>query len=237
MGSFVTIFSTGRMFGPAAVFFFAVALASASVAGAAAPPRPGEFDICQGCHGVNGQGNAELGAPRIAGLDAQYIGRQLANFRDGQRGGGDSFGEQMITIASTLDDTTIGRLSAYVSALPETEVTRTLKGDTRAGQSTFATCAACHGANGEGNASLGGPRLAGMSDWYLARQFSAFASGKRGAAPGDMSGVTMRAIAGNMKNERAVRDVVAYAASLQLPAAAASKECVKAAGGTCGSSH
>lgn len=225
------------MSGLAAGLLLAVALASAPGAGAASPPRPGEFDICQGCHGVNGQGNAELGAPRIAGLDAQYIGRQLANFRDGRRGTGDSFGEQMTTIASMLDDTTIGRLSAYVSTMPELEVTSTLKADTRAGQSTFTTCAACHGAQGEGNAALGGPRLAGMSDWYLARQFAAFASSKRGATAGDERGATMRGIAESMKNERAVRDVIAYAASLQLPAAAASKECANRAEGTCGSSR
>jgi cytochrome c oxidase subunit 2 len=118
---------------------------------------------------VNGQGNAELGAPRIAGLDAQYIGRQLADFRDRRRGTGDSFGEQMITIASVLDETTIGRLSAYVSTLPEAAAPPTLKGDRKAGESAFTTCAACHGARAEGNADLGAPRLAGMSDWYLAR--------------------------------------------------------------------
>ena len=88
-------------------------------ADAAAPPRPAEFDICQGCHGVNGQGNAELGAPRIAGLDAQYIGRQLTDFRDRRRGASDSFGEQMIAITAMLDEATIGRLSAYVGAMPE----------------------------------------------------------------------------------------------------------------------
>lgn len=204
---------------------------------AASPPRPGEFDICQGCHGVNGQGNAELGAPRIAGLDAQYIGQQLANFRDGRRGAGDTFGEQMITIAAMLDDTTIGRLSAYVSAMPEQAAPSVVKGDRQAGQATFATCAACHGPQGEGNPALGGPRLAGMSDWYLVRQFSAFASGQRGAAPGDERGASMRAIAGSLRSERAVRDVIAYAASLHIPAAATSSECADPAGGLCGSSR
>lgn len=233
----MTIFNAEGMPGWAAGLLLAVALAGAPGAWAASPPRPGEFDICQGCHGVNGQGNVELGAPRIAGLDAQYIGQQLANFRDGRRGAGDSFGAQMIAIAAMLDDTTIGRLSAYVGAMPELTVPWTLKGDQRAGQSTFATCAACHGPNGEGNATLGGPRLAGMSDWYLARQFSAFASGKRGATAGDERGATMRGIAGSLKNERAVRDVIAYAVSLQVPTTVASKECADRAEGTCGSSR
>lgn len=215
----------------AAGLFLAAALAGASGAAAASPPRPGEFDICQGCHGVNGQGNAELGAPRIAGLDAQYIGRQLTDFRERRRGASDSFGEQMIAITAMLDETTIGRLSAYVGAMPEIEAPRTLQGDRKAGESTFAICAACHGAHGEGNAAQGAPRLAGMSEWYLARQFSSFASGKRGAA-GDERGAAMRAIADSMKNEQAVRDVIAYAASLHAPLA-----CADRAGGACASSR
>lgn len=225
----MTTFSAARMRVLAAGLFLAAALAPAPGAGAA-PPRPGEFDICQGCHGVNGQGNAELGAPRIAGLDAQYVGRQLADFRDRRRGAGDSFGEQMITIASMLDETTIGRLSAYVGTMPERQAPPTWQGDRKAGESAFTTCAACHGAHAEGSAALGAPRLAGMSDWYLARQFSAFASGKRGA---DERGAAMRAIADSMKSEQAVRDVIAYAASLQAPATA----CGNGTGGACDSSR
>ncbi len=233
----MTIFKAGRTPERAAGLLLTVMLGGTPGVQAASPARPGEFDICQGCHGVNGQGNAELGAPRIAGLDAQYIGQQLANFRDGRRGAGDTFGAQMITIAAMLDDTTIGRLSAYISAMPEQAAPPVLKGDRRAGQATFATCAACHGSQGEGNPALGGPRLAGMSDWYLVRQFSAFASGKRGAAAGDDRGASMRAIAETLKSERAVRDVIAYAASLQVPATATSNECADAAGEPCGSSR
>ncbi|HEY6644144.1 c-type cytochrome [Povalibacter sp.] len=232
----MTIFKAGRRPDLVAGFLLVVMLGGAPGARAAAPPRPAEFDICQGCHGVNGQGNAELGAPRIAGLDAQYIGQQLANFRDGRRGAGDSFGPQMVAIAAMLDDTIIGRLSAYVSAMPEQAAPRMLKGDERAGRAAFVTCAACHGPHGEGNAVMGGPRLAGMSDWYLVRQLSAFASGKRGTAAGDERGATMRAIAESLKSERAVRDVISYAASLQISAATTSKECGDRAGETCGSS-
>jgi cytochrome c oxidase subunit II len=215
----VTIFGAGRRSFLAAGLWL-VALAGAAAAGAAAPPRPAEFDVCQGCHGVNAQGNAELGAPRIAGLDAQYIGRQLADFRDERRGTADSFGRQMITIAAMLDDAAIARLSSYISALPEVELRRVLSGDPGSGQSAFATCAACHGAGGEGNARLAAPRLRGMSDWYLQRQFAAFAAGNRGTAVGDERGAAMRSIAASMSDEQSVRDVIAYAASLQPPSKA-----------------
>lgn len=40
-------------------------------------------------------------------------------------------------------------------------------------------CIACHGAQGEGNAASGFPRLAGLDAGYLQTQMEAFASGKR----------------------------------------------------------
>jgi thiosulfate dehydrogenase len=40
-------------------------------------------------------------------------------------------------------------------------------------------CISCHGANGEGNAAAGFPRLAGLSETYLAAQLTAFADGTR----------------------------------------------------------
>jgi thiosulfate dehydrogenase len=40
-------------------------------------------------------------------------------------------------------------------------------------------CISCHGANGEGNAAAGFPRLAGLSEPYLAAQLAAFADGSR----------------------------------------------------------
>lgn len=208
-----------------------------------APPRPMEFDICQGCHGVFAQGNAELGAPRLAGLDPPYLGRQLADYRDRRRGAseGDAHGAQMVQIASLLDDTAIGRLSAYIGAMPEVETPQTIGGNAKAGASIYAACAACHGANGEGGASLGAPRLAGMSDWYLLRQFAGFASGPRGTAPGDDRGAAMRAVTATVVGDQAVRDVIAFAVSLPGPAARAGTDaaaaCNDAKAGACVSSR
>lgn len=233
-------FHAERMRVLAAGFIAAMGLATSCGVRAAAPPsRPTEFDICQGCHGVFAQGNAELGAPRIAGLDAQYLGRQLADFRDRRRGSGagDTFGAQMATIASMLDDTTIGRLAAYVSAMPEVQVSTSIGGDGKAGQATYTTCAACHGVNGEGSVSLGAPRLAGMTDSYLARQFAAYASGMRGSAAGDDRGAAMRGITAGVKGDKAVRDVISYAVSLPGPATLSATACADQPAGTCDSSR
>ena len=56
--------------------------------------------------------------------------------------------------------------------------------DVAAGAAAYAVCAACHGANAEGNQSLNAPKLAGQPGWYLARQVHNFKQGLRGGAPG-----------------------------------------------------
>jgi cytochrome c oxidase subunit 2 len=59
---------------------------------------------CGSCHGTRAEGNAALKAPRLAGLDAAYIKRQFAHFRDGVRGTNaqDIPGRQMAMMARTL---------------------------------------------------------------------------------------------------------------------------------------
>lgn len=59
---------------------------------------------CGACHGGAAEGNAALQAPRLAGLDATYIKRQFANFRDAIRGTDpqDIPGRQMAMMARTL---------------------------------------------------------------------------------------------------------------------------------------
>ena len=59
---------------------------------------------CGACHGGAAEGNPALKAPRLAGLDAAYIKRQFAHFRDGVRGTDpqDVPGRQMAMMAKTL---------------------------------------------------------------------------------------------------------------------------------------
>jgi cytochrome c553 len=59
---------------------------------------------CGACHGGAAEGNPALKAPRLAGLDAAYIKRQFANFRDGVRGTDlqDVPGRQMALMAKAL---------------------------------------------------------------------------------------------------------------------------------------
>jgi cytochrome c oxidase subunit 2 len=59
---------------------------------------------CGACHGGAAEGNPTLKAPRLAGLDAAYIKRQFAHFRDEVRGTDpqDIPGRQMAMMARTL---------------------------------------------------------------------------------------------------------------------------------------
>lgn len=55
-------------------------------------------------------------------------------------------------------------------------------------------CQQCHGAAGEGNASLKTPSIAGQPAWYLNEQLNKFRRGHRGTDPRDLTGQQMRAI-------------------------------------------
>ena len=59
---------------------------------------------CGACHGGKAEGNPALNSPRLVGLDATYIKRQFAHFREGVRGTNprDLPGRQMAMMAKTL---------------------------------------------------------------------------------------------------------------------------------------
>lgn len=94
-------------------------------------------------------------------------------------------------------------------------------GDAAAGQALYATCAACHGQQGEGNPALNAPALAGQADWYIVRQLQYFKAGIRGTDPNDTFGMQMRPMAMTLATDQAVADVAAYINT--LPAADAKR--------------
>ncbi len=88
-----------------------------------------------------------------------------------------------------------------------------------AGQAQYAVCAACHGAQGEGNQALNGPKLAGQQAWYIERQLKYFKQGVRGG-DGDINGQTMAPMANMLADDNAIRNMAAYIVSLpDTPAA------------------
>lgn len=181
------------------------------------------FAPCVTCHGATAEGNRNVRAPRIAGLPEWYVAQQLRNFRMGRRGASeaDVYGAQMARAAEQLwDDREVTRVAAYVATLPSGDGEPTLRGKVSRGREAFATCAACHGLAGEGNAALRAPPLRGLDDWYLVGQLTAFRIGLRGTHAEDVSGQQMRAAAATLTDEQALTDLAAYIGTLREDARA-----------------
>ncbi len=175
------------------------------------------FAVCAACHAAQGEGNPALHAPKLAGQEEWYLIRQLNYYKQGVRGAheDDTYGRQMAPMASTLvDDAAIRNVAAYIQTLPDKPAPTTLAGDVKKGKRLYRNCAACHGAHGEGIWSMNAPRLAGMSDWYLAQQLQHFKQGVRGAHRQDRYGLQMRLMAEIATDDQAVNDVVTYINSL-----------------------
>jgi len=82
--------------------------------------RGGKLDqgmpACTGCHSPNGAGNAAAGFPHLGGQHAQYIAKQLTDFREGNRtNDGDTL--VMRSIAAKLSNKDIEAVSNYVQGL------------------------------------------------------------------------------------------------------------------------
>ena len=175
------------------------------------------FALCATCHGPGAQGNPALNAPKLAGQPGWYLARQLRNFRQGLRGSapGDDVAAQMRAIALTLDDDKIDDVVAHITALPHEAAPSTVRGDAERGKALFTTCAYCHGPAGQGIWSTNAPRLAGMSDWYLARQLKNFQHGLRGRDPQDFYGAQMALVSRSVAIDPAIDDLVSYINTLR----------------------
>jgi cytochrome c oxidase subunit 2 len=178
------------------------------------------FQLCAQCHGADGHGNKIYLAPAIAGLGTWYVEMQLNEFRTGLRGlhFDDIAGMRMRPMSMTLrDDADVRDVAAYVATLAKADPGPTLEGNAEAGAPLYVLCAACHGPNGDGIEAMKSPALNHLDDWYMIEQLTKFKAGVRGTAPGDPYGVLMgpsSPMALTLKDEQAVRDVVAHIMTL-----------------------
>lgn len=71
---------------------------------------------CTGCHSPNGAGNDAAGFPQLGGQHAQYVAKQLTDFREGNR---TNDGDSMImrAIAAKLSNKDIEAVSSYIQGL------------------------------------------------------------------------------------------------------------------------
>lgn len=143
----------------------------------------GAANACATCHGLKGEGDGRL-APRLAGLDAGYLHRQLDDYVNGRREHA-----EMRAIARRLSGADRAKVSAYYSQIPSTAAHLP-----RTSVLYQARCASCHGLRGEGMGPAN-PPLAGQSPVYIEAQLLAWRAGKRrGDGMGQMLAVS-RALA------------------------------------------
>lgn len=171
---------------------------------------------CAACHAANGAGQPALGIPRLAGLPADYLARQLAYFADGER---DSV--IMAPYAKRLDATQREAVARYFASqapqtldaappAPSAELLAHGKDLYEHGLSAFHTpaCVQCHGIGAQGVDGFS-PSLAGQSPGYVVRQLKQWRSGVlRGA-----TGKFMRAEAAHL-SDRDIEAVASYVATL-----------------------
>jgi len=172
-----------------------------------------QYAVCAACHGQQGEGLQALNAPKIAGQEPWYIKRQLQNYKAGLRGAHDDdiYGKQMAPMAATLvNDAAIDNVIAHIETFPDNPAPTTIDGDVANGQKIYNVCAYCHGKEAEGIRAINAPRMAGMTDWYLASQLNNFNKGIRGEHPQDFYGMQMGFMGRTLQNEKAINDVVAY---------------------------
>jgi cytochrome c553 len=138
---------------------------------------------CIACHGLNGAGDG-AGSPRLAGLDAGYLERQLSDYADSRRQH-----PQMQWISRRLNAGQRRAVAEYYAALPWTAEDGRQQammrlyhhGDPARG---IQPCAACHGQNGEGIGAAN-PPLAGQPAGFIAEQLALWRKSKRRNDPGD----------------------------------------------------
>lgn len=130
---------------------------------------------CFLCHGENGESASEV-FPKLAGQHANYIAKQLENFKTGQRKS-----TAMADMSSRLSPDEMLALGQYFESKPvapeavkDTDLAAVGRyifhtGNTYSG---VPACASCHGKDGLGTASL--PRLAGQYASYIETQLTLF---------------------------------------------------------------
>jgi cytochrome c553 len=208
---------------PTNILFAAIALTLVRCTPTALPPpepavaKNNTFlRVCAVCHGINGEGNQQLGAPSIAALPRWYLEEQILRFRNGWRGAHpeDITGQLMRGIIVPLTDAELKEAINYATALPQKTHPPTLGGDAKNGAWFYEMeCMGCHRYNGHGEMTFYSGPVSGLQDWYLLAQLEKFRKGIRGYHPKDEQGRKMNLISTGLSIEE-LKDILAFISEL-----------------------
>ncbi|MDK2122476.1 c-type cytochrome [Parachitinimonas caeni] len=191
------------------------ALAASEAAPAKADPAKAKAiveKVCAACHGLDGNSAASAN-PSLAGQHAEYITKQLVEFKKGIRKNPIMAGQ-----VATLTDEDMRNLGAYfASQQPKArganneKLLAEGKKIYRGGNQTSGVpaCMACHGPAGAGM-PIQYPRLASQHGAYVSSQLTAFKKGERANDANQM----MQAIAGKM-TDKEIEAVSEYISGLR----------------------
>ena len=189
-----------------------LALTGVSVAAGNAKAGKAKATNCAGCHGVNGN-STNPAWPKLAGQNAGFIAKQLADFKSGKKRSDPLMAGQVASLSQQdMDD-----LGAYFASQTGTQGAADEKLAT-AGSKLYrggnkkkgvAACIACHGPTGAGNPAAKFPKLSGQHAAYVEKAMKDFRSGKRS---NDMNKM-MRNIAEKM-NDKEIKAVASYISGL-----------------------
>jgi cytochrome c553 len=166
-----------------------------------------KFSTCRGCHAVPGYNNVypTYHVPRLAGQNPDYVLAALKEYKSGER-----THPTMHANSYNLSEEDMADIAVYLGSLDLPAETQPVKGNVAAGKEKAASCAACHGMDGNGNpddpASAIYPRLAGQYEDYLRKVLREYNLGKRQNA-------IMNGMAAPL-SEQDQADLAAYFASL-----------------------
>jgi thiosulfate dehydrogenase len=156
----------------------------------AAPPSvvtqgDGAAIACEGCHGIDGAGNAQAGFPVLAHLPQTYFTKQIADFKSGKRSN-----PVMTPIAQALSDKDAELAASYYAGLVRPNIQPDMSADPAVialGENLAINgdwnrlappCLKCHAADGLGVAPAF-PPIAGQHASYIVSQLQAWKSGSR----------------------------------------------------------
>jgi cytochrome c553 len=167
----------------------------------------GPANACFSCHGLDGMGDG-VSVPRLAGLDAGYLQKQLEDYGSETRAD-----KVMGPIARWLDDGDRRAVAVWYAALPPAggggaatpAPAIYLNGAPNRG---VAACASCHGAIGQG-VGRGNPVIAGQPAAYALEQLRRWKTAER---RNDPRGVMADAVAGLTEAE--MRTIAAWLETL-----------------------
>lgn len=162
------------MFAAGALLFSQAALADPIAAGKA------KSGTCVACHGPDGNSINPMW-PKLAGLDADYIKKQLQYYKSGKR-----VNALMSPQSQALSEEDMANLGAYYESIKRSpgsaneklvELGKQIYSGGNA-ESGVAACIACHGPKGSGNPAAGYPKVSYQHAAYMMDRLKRYRAGE-----------------------------------------------------------